>query len=82
MDEDSRLPFDLRAVRRNKVTLAFDGGRLSAEGGVLLLREFKRNLVIAERLAARLPERRDRAHRSRAGRDAVAAHATLVNRSG
>jgi len=61
MNEDSLLPFDLPAVGRKKVTLAFDGGRLSSDGGVLLLREVERNLAIAERLVSCLPDRRDRA---------------------
>ena len=39
MDEDSLLPLELPAVARKKVSLAFDGGRLSSNAGVLLLRE-------------------------------------------
>ncbi len=33
------LPFDLPAVRRKKVTAAFDGGLISSDGGLVLLRE-------------------------------------------
>ncbi len=61
MDNDSLLPLELPAVGRKKVSLAFDGGRLSSDGGVLLLREVERGLGLAERLAACLTDRRDRA---------------------
>ena len=61
MDEDSLLPLELPAVARKKVTLAFDGGRLSSDAGVLLLREVERALGIAERLAACVTDRRDAA---------------------
>ena len=61
MDEDTLLPLDLPAVQRKKVTLAFDGGRLSSDAGVLLLREVERELGIAERLAACVTDRRDAA---------------------
>ncbi len=59
MDDDTHLPFDLPAVRRKKVSVGFDGGRLSSDGGVLLLREVGRRLGIAERLAECLTDRRD-----------------------
>lgn len=38
MDEDTVLPFDLPAVARKKVSVAFDGGMLSSDAGVLLVR--------------------------------------------
>jgi len=50
MDDDSFLPFSLPAVCRKKVSIAFDGGRLSSDGGVLLLREVERRLGVAARL--------------------------------
>ncbi|MFQ5959181.1 MAG: IS1380 family transposase [Alphaproteobacteria bacterium] len=59
MADDRLLPLDLPAVARKKVTLAFDGGRLSSDGGVLLLRAVERGLGIAERLAGCLTDRRD-----------------------
>jgi hypothetical protein len=59
MDDDSHLPFDLPAVRRKKVSVAFDGGLLSSDGGVVLLREVERKLGVAERLAECLVDRRD-----------------------
>jgi hypothetical protein len=44
MDDDTPLPFELSVVPRKKVTAAFDGGRLSSDGGVLLLRGVERRL--------------------------------------
>jgi hypothetical protein len=35
--DDTLLPFSFPAVERKKVTAAFDGGRLSSDGGVMLL---------------------------------------------
>ena len=59
MDDDRLLPFSLPAVCRKKISVAFDGGSLSSDGGVLLLREVERRLRIAERLAACVVDRRD-----------------------
>src|ERR1700681_115102 len=59
MDDDTQLPFDFPAVQRKKVTLAFDGGMLSSNAGVLLLRGVEQRLGIATRLAACLTDRRD-----------------------
>jgi hypothetical protein len=59
MDNDSHLPFSLPAVCRKKVTVAFDGGLLSSDGGVLLLRDVERRLGLGERLAECLTDRRD-----------------------
>jgi len=59
MDNDSLLPFDLPAVCRKKVSVAFDGGRMSSDGGVMLLRGVERRLKIAARLARCLVDRRD-----------------------
>ncbi len=59
MQQDIPLPFDLPAVARKKVSIAFDGGMLSSNGGVLLLRGVEQRLGIAARLAACLTDRRD-----------------------
>lgn len=59
MHENRLLPFALPAVAGKKVTAAFDGGRLTSDAGVLLLREVEIRLGIAERLAACLRDRRD-----------------------
>ena len=42
-----------------KITAAFDGGRLSSDGGVMLLSAAARRMGIAEKLAAVIPDRRD-----------------------
>ena len=48
MDEDIPRPFDLPAVARKKVSAAFDGGRITSDGGVMLLAQAERRLAIAD----------------------------------
>jgi len=60
MSEDTLLPFDFAAVQRRKVTAAFDGGRLTSDGGVMLLAAAERRLGIADKLAALIADPRDR----------------------
>ena len=52
MSEDTLVPFSFPAVQRKKVVAAFDGGRLTSDGGVMLLAAAERRLGLAERLAA------------------------------
>jgi hypothetical protein len=59
MHDDNLLPFSLPAVCRKKVSVSFDGGSLSSDGGVLVLRDVERRLGLAERLAGCLVDRRD-----------------------
>ena len=59
MTDDTVLPFDLPAVCRKKVTAAFDGGLVSSDGGLLLLRAAERRLGLADLLAGCLRDRRD-----------------------
>ena len=59
MTDDSLLPFCFPAIGRKKVTAAFDGGRLSSDGGVMLLAQAERRLGLAERIAAVIPNGRD-----------------------
>ena len=59
MTDDSLLSFDLPAVGRKKVRAAFDGGRVSSDGGVLLLAQAARRLGIAGKLAAAIDDPRD-----------------------
>jgi len=59
MSDDTLLPFDLPAVCRKKVTACFDGGLLSSDGGLLLLRDAERRLGLADRLAGCLRDARD-----------------------
>ena len=59
MTDDTILPFAFPAVARKKITADFDGGRLTSDGGVMLLAMAERQLGIAERLARLFPDRRD-----------------------
>jgi len=43
MSEDTLLPFDLPSVARKKLSVGFDGGQLSSDAGVLLLRASRRS---------------------------------------
>jgi len=47
MTEDTLLPFSLPSVQRKKVTAAFDGGRMTSDGGVMLLAAVETSLRIA-----------------------------------
>ena len=58
MQDDSLLPFDLPAVCRKKVTAAFDGGAISSDGGLVLLREAERRLGLSAMLAKCMRDRR------------------------
>jgi len=60
MTDDTVLPFLFPAVQRKKVTAAFDGGRITSDGGVMLLAAAERRLGLAERLAAVIRDPRDR----------------------
>jgi hypothetical protein len=59
MDEFIPLPFALPSLERKKVTAAFDGGRISSDGGLMLLSAAERRLGIAEKLAAVIADPRD-----------------------
>ena len=59
MTDDSLLPFCFPAVRQKKIAAAFDGGRISSDGGVMLLAQADHRLGIAERLARAIPDGRD-----------------------
>jgi hypothetical protein len=59
MFDDTVLPFGFPAVRRKKVTAGFDGGRLTSDGGVILLGVAERRLGIADRLAGLIVDRRN-----------------------
>jgi hypothetical protein len=57
---DLTLPLPgLSPIAGKEVVARFDGGRLSSDGGLLLLREIERRLAVAERLAACIEDRRD-----------------------
>jgi hypothetical protein len=59
MPDDTIEPFGFPAVGRKKVTAAFDGGRLTSDGGVVLLAAAERRSGIADRLAARIADPRN-----------------------
>lgn len=59
MSEDSSLPFDLPSVGRKKLSVGFDGGQLSSDGGVLLLRGIEKRLGLAARLSGCMKDKRD-----------------------
>jgi hypothetical protein len=59
MSEDTALPFDLPSVARKKVSVSFDGGQLSSDAGVVLLRGAEKKLGLAARLASCIRDRRN-----------------------
>jgi hypothetical protein len=59
MFQDTLLPFTFPAVGRKKVVAAFEGGRLTSDGGVLPLAAAERRLGLAETLAALIADPRD-----------------------
>ena len=59
MSDDTAAPFLFPAVSRKKVTAAFDGGRITSDGGVMLLAAAERRLGLAERLASLIADPRN-----------------------
>ena len=59
MSDDTSLPFDLPAASHKKVSANFDGGAISSDGGLLLLREADRRLGLTRMLASCVQDRRD-----------------------
>jgi hypothetical protein len=59
MAEDTLFLPGLSPVAGKQVQVAFEGGLQSSDGGVLLLREVDRQVGLAERLAACIPDWRD-----------------------
>ena len=59
MSKNTEAGFDFPALCRKKVTAAFDAGRLTSDGGVLLLAQIERQLGLAERLAKCIEDPRD-----------------------
>jgi hypothetical protein len=51
MSEDTLPAFAFPAVQRKKVTAAFDGGRLTSDGSMMLLTAAERRLGAANELA-------------------------------
>ena len=59
MDESTGILPGLPPVGGKPVNVAFDGGRLTSDAGILLLAAIERRLKIAERLAACIEDPRD-----------------------
>jgi hypothetical protein len=59
MSDDTTLPFSFPAVGRKKLVAAFDGGRITSDGGVLLLGAVERQLGIAAKLARLIADPRN-----------------------
>ena len=59
MSDDTTAPFLFPAVGRKKVIAAFDGGRITSDGGVMLLAAAERRLGIADRLAGLIADPRN-----------------------
>ena len=59
MDDDTGLLFDLPSVGRKKVSAAFDGGRITSDGGVALLALADRRIGVIDRIARLIADRRD-----------------------
>jgi len=59
MSEDTLLPFAFPSVGRKKVTAAFDGGRITSDGGVMLLAAVERSMGIASTLAGMIADPRN-----------------------
>ena len=58
-DDAPLLPFSLPCLGGKKITAAFDGGRISSDGGVLLLAGADKRLGLIDTLAAIIPDYRD-----------------------
>jgi len=59
MSNDAIELFRFPAIGRKKLTAAFDGGRITSDGGVLLLAAAERRLGIAQRLARLIADPRN-----------------------
>jgi len=57
MDNDTGLLFDLPSVARKKVSAAFDGGRITSDGGVALLALADRRIGVIDRIARLIADR-------------------------
>ncbi len=78
MTDTTILPFSFPAVGRKKLTADFDGGRLTSDGGVMLLAMAERRLGIADRLARAFPDRRDPSRITHTQADMIRARAFAI----
>ena len=61
MTECTQEPFDFPACQRRRVEARFEGGEITSDGGVLLLRQADRRLGLSEAMAKVLEDARRRA---------------------
>jgi Transposase DDE domain group 1 len=59
MTDCTQLSFELPGFCGRKVEGNFEGGNLSSDGGLVLLRQVDRSMGLTKDLAKRLPDRRD-----------------------
>src|ERR1700746_2985231 len=59
MTDDRLLPFAFPSVDSKKITAAFDGGRITSNGGVMVVAAAERKLGLTAKLAAVISDRRD-----------------------
>ena len=76
--DDTLFPFSLPSICRKKVAAAFDGGRISSDGGVLLLAGADRRLGLIDTLAAIMPDHRDPARITHSMSDILRARAFAI----
>jgi hypothetical protein len=69
MNDDTLLPFDLPSVCRKKLTVDFNGGNQSSNGGLLLLREAERTVGVFAACRHDAGSARSEAHPTRDVRD-------------
>ena len=73
MDEITAYLPGLSPVENRELCVRFDGGRLSSDGGVLVLREIEKRLGLAARLAGCLSDARDPANTTHSYADMIGA---------
>ena len=71
MPHDTPLTASYPSVSRKKVTVAFDGGRLSSDSGVLAVSLAEQRHGIVKTLAPLVPDLRDPAHATHTGEDVM-----------
>ena len=59
MRDDTVEPFIFPAIGRKKLTVAFDGGRLTSDGGVMPLAAAERRMEMPQRLPALIADPRN-----------------------
>ena len=59
MLEYTLLPFSLPSMQRKKIISAFDGGRMTSDGDVMLLAAIEKSLGIATKLASVIADPRN-----------------------